>query len=86
MSLARLGPAEQHNAIASKPAIAAIRRATAFVHVIADPPALSNEFVTSIVPRSRAGSNSSLDDRLDALVIGCAVMIYPDVESDSNRR
>jgi hypothetical protein len=36
-----------------------------------------NEFVTSIVPRSRAGSNSSLNDRLDALVIGCVVLIYP---------
>src|ERR1700730_2296064 len=39
MSPARLGATEQHSAIASKPPMPAIRRAIAFVHVIADPPA-----------------------------------------------
>src|SRR3984893_7362509 len=39
MSTARLGATEQHTAIASKPPITAIRRAIAFVHAIAEPPA-----------------------------------------------
>jgi hypothetical protein len=43
MSLARPGPADQHNAIASKPAVTGIRRATVFVLFIAGPPAPSNE-------------------------------------------